>query len=153
MIPEILQHPKTLPPYSPPLLPLSITSSTAGVAQTQLIQHVFMLGLCMAVCLFVCLFVCLSVCLNSPSNCCVLYDLLRSITRSLATESGSDITLWFCFDLLCSWFQLLYGFFFWSFFIGSSCLVCYAQREVAGRGVVYQLLPKYFIRIVLSVLM
>lgn len=38
------------------------------------------------------------------------------------------------------------------FFIASSCLVGYAQREVAGRGVVYQLLPKYFIRIVLSVL-
>lgn len=166
-IPEILQHPETLPPYSPPLAPPPTSSSTAGVAQTQLIQIVFMLSLCLYLCLSVCmscmsaLFTCLSVCLslclsirlNSPSNCSVLYDLFRSITRSLVTESGSDITLWFCFDLLCLlliWaaFRLL----FLEFFIASSCLVRHAQRGVAGRGVLYQLLPKYFIRIVLSVL-
>lgn len=125
-IPEILQHPETLPPYSPPLAPPSTSSSTAGVAQTQLIQIVFMLSLCLYLCLSVCmscmsvLFTCLSVCLslclsirlNSPSNCSVLYDLFRSITRSLVTESGSDITLWFRFDLLCSWFELLFGFYF-----------------------------------------
>lgn len=108
--------------YSLPPLPPSTSSSTAGVAQTQLIQIVFMLSLCLYLCLSVCmsvlfaclvyLSVCLSIRLNSPSNCSVLYDLFRSITRSLVTESGSDITLWFCFDLLCSWFELLFGFYF-----------------------------------------
>lgn len=64
-IPEILQHPETLPPYSPPLAPPSTSSSTAGVAQTQLIQIVFMLSLCLYLCLSVCLVClpCLPVCL------------------------------------------------------------------------------------------
>lgn len=80
--------------------------------------HAVSLSLSLSVCLYVlyvCLVylsVCLSIRLNSPSNCSVLYDLFRSITRSLVTESGSDITLWFCFDLLCSWFELLFGFYF-----------------------------------------
>lgn len=94
--------------HSPRTLLLLLLPQPVRVQQVQRKRNSFKLfSCCLSVFIFVCLSVlhvclvylsvflslCLSIRLNSPSNCSVLYDLFRSITRSLVTESGSDITL------------------------------------------------------------